>query len=379
MTDRAVSREKRIVHTSLIGIAANLGLAGFKALIGFFSHSIAVMLDAVNNLTDALSSVITILGARYSAKPADRKHPFGHGRIEYFASELIAILVIYAGVTALIESVKKIIDSFGPNPEKPDYELVALIIIAVAVAVKLVLGTFFKKRGRELHSDALVNSGEDARLDAVISASTLVAALLTMLFGIWQIEAWLGAVISLFIIRSGLTMLLDTLSQLLGRRADSDFSRGLKETICSVDGVMGAYDLYLTDYGPDRTMGSVHIEVPDTLTAREIDVLTRTVQETCYEKHGIILTAVGIYSHNTASDEAARIREEIRRQVMSREGVLQIHGFFLDEEKKQIRFDVILDFDLPDRHAAYAALLEDLRQAWPGWSFQVTLDSDISD
>ena len=375
----SVSREKRIVRTSLIGIAANLGLAGFKALIGFLSHSIAIVLDAVNNLTDALSSVITILGARYSAKPADRKHPFGHGRIEYFASELIAMLVIYAGVTALIESVRKIIDSFGPDPVKPSYEVVSLVIIAVAVAVKLLLGAFFKKRGAETHSDTLVNSGEDARLDAVISASTLVAALLTRLFDLWQIEAWLGAVISIVIIRSGITMLLDTLSQLLGRRADSELSKGLKETICSLDGVLGAYDLFLTDYGPDRIMGSVHVEVSDDLSAREIDTLERRIAETCYEQKGVILTAVGIYAQNRHSDEATRIQDEVRKQVMSHDGVLQLHGFYLDEEHKRMRFDVVISFDLPDRQAAYQALVADIRASWPDWQFQIALDSDISD
>ncbi len=373
MTASAPSREKRIIRTSLLGIIANLGLAGAKALIGLLANSIAIVLDAVNNLTDALSSVITILGARYSAKPADRKHPFGHGRIEYFASELIAMLVIYAGVTALIESVKKII-----APEVPDYTPVGLILIALAVGVKLLLGWHFKRVGKETRSDALSNSGEDATLDAVISVSTLVAAALYLIFG-WKLEGWLGAVISIVIIRSGVTMLLDTLSQLLGRRADSEFSKALKKTICSVDGVLGAYDLFLTDYGPDRSMGSVHVEVADDLTAREIDALEHRVAEACYEKHNVIMTAVGIYAQNNHSDEAARIQEEVRRLVMARDGVLQIHGFYVDEEQKQMRFDVVLDFALEDRQAAFEALVADLRQRWPGWQIQVVLESDISD
>ena len=368
-----VTREKKIIRTSLVGIGANIGLAGFKALVGFLSNSIAVVLDAVNNLTDALSSVITILGARYSAKPADRDHPFGHGRIEYFASELIAMLVLYAGITALIESVKKII-----APEKPEYEIPGLIIIAVAVVVKVLLGAFFKKRGAETRSDALTNSGKDATLDAVISASTLVAALLNFIWG-WQLEAWLGAIISLIIIKSGIQMLIDTLSQLLGKRADAALSKELKETICSVEGVQGAYDLFLTDYGPDRTMGSVHVEVADTLTALEVDALTHQVQETCLEKTGVILTAVGIYAQNTRNDEAARIQSEVRRMVAAHDGVLQIHGFYLNEAEKTMRFDVILSFDLPDRAAAYEEIAREVREAWPEWTVRIVLDSDISD
>ncbi len=373
MAEVTVTREKKIIRTSLVGIAANLGLAGFKALIGLLSHSIAVVLDAVNNLTDALSSVITILGARYSAKPADKTHPFGHGRIEYFASELIAMLVLYAGITALIKSVKKII-----HPEEPDYKIYGLIIIAVAVVVKVLLGAFFKKRGRETNSDALTNSGQDATLDAVISASTLVAALLNFIWG-WQLEAWLGAIISVIIIRSGVQMLGDTLSQLLGKRADAELARSIKETVCGVEGVQGAYDLFLTDYGPDRTMGSVHVEVPDTLTALEIDALTHKVQTVCLEKTGVILTAVGIYAQNTQNDEAARVQAEVRRMVTAHDGVLQIHGFYLDAEQRTMRFDVILSFDLPDRQAAYEDILAEVRQAWPGWDVRITLDSDISD
>ncbi len=372
------SREKTIIRTSVIGILTNLGLAGFKALIGLLSHSIAIVLDAVNNLTDALSSVITIFGARYSAKPADRKHPFGHGRIEYFTSELISMLVLYAGITALIESVKKIIESFGPDAARPEYTPVGLIIIAVAVAVKILLGWYFKRVGKATRSDALSNSGEDATLDAVISASTLLAAALYLLFG-WQIEAWLAAVISIYIIWTGAKMLMETISDLLGARAGSDLSTAIKETIAGIDGVLGAYDLFLTDYGPERMLGSVHIEVPDTLTAKEVDALARQVAETCYLKHGVAMTAVGIYAQNTADDEASRIQSDIRRRVTAHDGVLQIHGFYLDEAARVIRLDVILDFALPDRQEVYQRILAEIREAYPDWEIHVTLDTDISD
>ena len=368
-----VSRQKKIVRTSLLGIGANIALAGFKAAVGLLAHSIAIVTDAVNNLTDALSSVITVFSARYSAKPADRKHPFGHGRIEYFAAELIAMLVIYAGITALVESVKKIIER-----ESAVYDTPGLIIIAVAVLVKVLLGWYFKKVGKETNSEALSNSGQDATLDAVISVSTLVAALLNHWLH-WEIEAWLGAAISLFIVYSGAKMLMETVSELLGARADSELSKSIRETINGVDGVLGSYDLFLTDYGPDRMMGSVHIEIPDTLSAREIDALCRKVQETCYLKHSVALTAVGIYAHNTSDDEAARIRDDIRRRVMSHEGVLQLHGFYLDEAAKTIRFDVILDFALPDRHASYDAIVAEIREAYPDWHVSVVLDTDISD
>lgn len=367
------SREQKIIRTSLVGIAANMGLTCFKALIGFLSNSIAIVLDALNNLTDALSSVITILGARYSTKPADRDHPFGHGRIEYFASELIAMLVIYAGITALIASVRKIIAS-----EEAVYRPLFLVVIAVAVAVKVILSVFYQKRGVQTRSDALINSGVDARMDALISASTLAAALLNVIWGI-QLEAWLGAAISLFIIRSGVIMLKDTVSQLLGRRADASLAREIRGVISGIEPVLGVCDLFLTDYGPNRTLGAVHIEVPDTLSATEIDSLTRRVQDTCLERCGVVMTAVGIYAQNIGDDRAASVRAEVYRMVTAHPGVLQIHGFYLDMNSQAMRFDVILDFDLKDRQMVYQEILEEVSSAWPDWRIQITLDSDISD
>ena len=165
------NRNKVIVRTSVIGIIANVFLAGFKAVIGLTANSIAIVMDAVNNISDAASSVITIIGTKLAGREPNKKHPFGYGRIEYLSAMIISVLVLYAGVTAFVESVKKII-----NPEKPDYTAVSLIIVGVAVLVKVILGLFVKKTGKKVNSDSLVNSGSDALLDSVISASTLAAA-----------------------------------------------------------------------------------------------------------------------------------------------------------------------------------------------------------
>ncbi|MCR5587837.1 MAG: cation diffusion facilitator family transporter, partial [Lachnospiraceae bacterium] len=208
------SREKTIIKTSIIGIVANVLLAAFKAVIGLFTHSIAIVMDAVNNISDAGSSLITIVGTRLASKEPDKKHPFGYGRIEYLSAMIISVIVLYAGVTSLVESVKKII-----SPETPDYNAVSLIIVAVAVVVKIVLGRFVKSVGVKVNSDSLINSGEDATLDSVISASTLVAAGIFLVFHV-SLEAWLGAIISVVIIKSGLDMLKETISRILGEKND---------------------------------------------------------------------------------------------------------------------------------------------------------------
>ena len=210
-----MDREKTIVKTGIIGIVTNILLAAFKAFVGLLSNSIAIILDAVNNLSDALSSTITIIGTKLAGKKPDKKHPMGHGRIEYISAAIISMIVLYAGITSLIESVKKII-----NPVTPEYKTVTLIIVAVAVVVKIVLGTYVKKTGEKVNSDALKASGKDALFDSIISASTLVAAIVFLISGV-GIEAYLGAAISVIIIKSGVEMTGDLVERLSAQHHSS--------------------------------------------------------------------------------------------------------------------------------------------------------------
>lgn len=289
-TDMKQERDRAIVRTSAIGIGANLLLAAFKAAVGLAAHSIAVVLDAVNNLSDALSSVITIVGTKLAGRKPDKKHPLGHGRIEYLSAMIVAAIVLYAGVTSLVESVKKII-----TPEAADYSALSLVIIAVAVAVKLVLGRYVKSVGQRVNSGALTASGSDAMFDAILSASVLACALIYIFTGV-GLEAYVGVVIAGFIIKAGVEMLVDTVDDILGRRADRELLADIRKTICEEKDVFGAYDLILHSYGPEQTIGSVHVEVPDTMTAAEIDGLERRVAERVYRAHGVILAGIGIYA-----------------------------------------------------------------------------------
>jgi len=367
-----VNRDKKIIRTSIIGIIANVFLAAFKAAVGLFSNSIAIVLDAVNNISDAASSIITIIGTFLAGKAPDKKHPFGHGRAEYLTATVISMLVTYAGITSMIESVKKII-----TPQKPDYSAVSLVIIAVAVIVKIVLGTYVKGVGKKVNSASLVNSGSDAMLDSVISASTLIAAVVFIETGI-SLEAWLGAVISAVIIKSGIDMLRGAISSLLGERADASLAKKIKATVCSFEDVFGAYDLVLNDYGPDTFLGSVHIEIPDTYSANELDDLTREITEKVLKEHNVILTAIGIYSINTSDNDVVRAREQIEKALLENEYVLQIHGFYFSEERKKIRFDAVVSFKA-DREEIYSYIVSRVGKIYPDYDVQVVLDLDFSD
>ena len=367
------SREKTIIKTSIIGIAANVFLAAFKAVIGLMTHSIAIVLDAVNNISDAGSSLITIIGTKLAGREPDKKHPFGYGRIEYLSAMIISVIVLYAGITSFTESVKKII-----SPQTPEYTGVSLVIVGAAVVVKIVLGKYVKSVGVKVNSDSLVNSGEDAALDSVISASTLAAAVIFLLWGL-SLEAWLGAVISLVIIKSGFEMLKGTVSQILGERSDPELAKSIKQTVTEFDGVEGAYDLVLNNYGPDAWNGSVHIEVPDTYSADRLDRLIREIQTAVFSKHKVILTAIGVYSINTQDDEAKAIERKVREIVFSHEYILQMHGFYLTKETNTIRFDVVVSFDAPDRREVYKAIVSDVQKAFPDHKMQIALDTDFSE
>ena len=367
------NREKIIVRTSVTGILVNVLLAAFKAVVGMLTNSIAIVMDAVNNLSDALSSVITIIGTKLAGKAPDKKHPLGYGRIEYLSAMIISVIILYAGITSLIESIKKII-----NPATPDYSAVALIIIAVAVVAKVLLGLYVKGRGTSVNSDSLVASGKDALNDSIISASTLAAAAIYLLTGL-SLEAWLGAIISIVIIKSGLDMLGETVSQILGVRVDAATSQAVKETIREFEDVNGAYDLIINNYGPERQIGSVHIEVPETMNVVELDRLERQIASTVYKKHHIVMTGISIYATNTGNEEAVRAKDKVQKIIEDYPEVLQSHGFFLDEEAKLITFDIIISYDVEDKDRIYKGILEETSEAFPGYTIHIQLDYDISD
>ena len=366
-------RTKKIIQTSIAGIVTNLLLAVFKAVIGIMTNSIAIVLDAVNNTSDVASSVVTIAGTKLSKKEPDKEHPFGHGRIEYLSAMIIAVIILYAGITSAIEAVKKII-----TPDIPSYSTVPLIIVAVAVVVKVVLGRYVKTVGVMVKSDSLINSGTDASMDAVISAATLVAAVIYLNFNI-SVEAYLGVIISIFIIKAGIDMLRETLSQILGEAADSKLAQKITETVMEFPEVTGAYDLVLHDYGPDVYQGSLHIEIPDIYTADKIDMLTRKIAVAVYEKHNVVLTAIGIYSLNSTDKLAVQIKDTIEELVMMNPYILQMHGFYFNKEEASIRFDLVVSFEAKDRKQVYEYVVGKIQKHYPEYKVEAVMDTEYSD
>ena len=366
------NRSKIIVRTSVIGIAANLGLVVLKAIVGIFANSIAIIMDAINNLSDALSSVITIVGTKLAQKKPDAKHPYGHGRVEYITSLIIAIIILAAGGSAIVESIRSIIEG-----HEPSFNVVSLILIAVAVVVKIVLGLYFRHVGKKVNSEALKGSGIDALFDALLSLGTLISIAVSLIWHV-NIEGYIGIIIGLFMLKSGIDVLRSSLSSIIGERTSKETSDAIKHLVCENPEVKGAYDLIINNYGPDRGIGSIHIEVDDSMTAKEIHPLTRRITGQVFEKFGIIMT-VGIYASNNSNPIINKIKNDIHDEVLKHPTIKQIHGFYCNQEIKSISFDVIVDFKDKDAPKLIQEIHDTLANKYPDYQFYIVEDKDFSD
>ena len=366
-----MDREKKIIKTSILGIIVNIILVAFKATVGLIVNSIAIILDAVNNLSDALSSIITIIGTKLSGKAPDREHPYGHGRIEYFASVIIAVLVLIAGLVSFKESFLKII-----SPESADYSTISLIIVAVAVVVKFVIGRYVKNVGKSINSQSLIASGTDAFMDAVLSFSTLIAAIISIMWNL-DLEGYLGVIISLIIIKSGIDILRETLNIMIGQRADTELTNKIKVKMLEHEEVQGVYDLALHNYGPSNLIGSAHIQVRDDMLANEIHMLTREIAYTIYKEFGIVLT-IGIYAANNKG-EFADVKKELEKILSQYKDIIQMHGFYGDKNKKIVSFDLILDFKAEEPKKLQEEIIKAIKEKFPQYEYNIVLDIDISD
>ena len=362
------NRNNRITKVSLIGIGVNAVISAFKVIVGLLSNSVAVLLDAVNNVSDALSSAITIVGVKLAGRKPDSRHPFGYGRVEYFSAILVAGIIFAAGASSMVESIKAII-----HPEPTSFSWVTVMVIVVAIVGKVIQGKYFVSRGKSLNSDALVASGLDATSDAMLSASTLFGAAVSMLWDI-NIDGYVGVLISAFIIKTGIETLLDPLGKVVGKKVQGDLAASIKGKVTELPGVLGAYDLILHDYGPDKAIGSIHIEVSGTLPSHQIQKICRRVSALVYSEFQAIVT-VGIYVVNDTDPEVIAMREDIRQMALSQDGVQQMHGFFADEE--EIAFDIVVSFD-HDAHIISSWLKEQIVKKYPGRKVLITIDTNYS-
>lgn len=366
-----MNRDKQIIKVSYIWIITNIVLVIFKAIVWFLSNSIAIILDAVNNLSDVISSVVTIIWTKLSAKKPDKEHPYWHGRIEYFASVIIAVIILTAWLAAFKESIEKII-----HPEETNYTIVTLAVVLVGVFVKIFLWRYVKNQWKKLNSGSLIASGTDAISDSVLSLSTFIAALISIFFNIW-LEWYLWVIISIFIIKAAYEILKDTINEMIGIRADSELTQKLRSKIQDFDEVLWVYDLALHSYGPNKVIWTAHIQVRDDMTAKEIHRLTRNIQVWIYSEFGIIIT-IWIYASNN-DWEFGKIQKELNQIIRNYENIIQMHGFYVDDSTNNISFDLIFDYKEEHPEKIVRKIKKEIKEKFPNYDYSVIIDKDISE
>ena len=368
-----MNREGQIIRASALNVAGNVILAVTKGVVGTLTGSVSITMDAVNSLVDALSSIVAIVGARISSKAADQSHPFGYGRAEYLTSNFIAALILAAGVSAFIEAVKSILD-----PSKPEYTVVALVIVAGAAMVKFVLGFYLKREGKRLKSASLTGSGTDSVMDGFVSTATLASGILFMTLG-WDVEAWLAAGIALLIIKSGLSLHLDAASKLLGERVHPHVASKVEKVARSIDEVKLANGVVLMDFGPDKTGGTIHVTVDGSMTVAEFDAVARAVHDRVKTECGVSLAGVTPYPYIPDDDNIRKIRADIGRIVWLHDHVVELNGLYVDTITSTIRFDAVASFDTPNTNELHAELVSECSERYPDWDFDIRVLLDVGD
>ena len=365
-------REYVIIKTSVISIVSNILLVLMKAIIGVMANSIAIITDAINNLSDALSSIMTIIGTKLANRRADRDHPYGHGRAEYITSFLVSTIVLYAGAATLAESIKKIF-----NHGIVDYSTITIVILIIGIVGKFILGIYVKRVGKKINSGALRASGVDAFNDGLLSVAVLIAVIVYLVFKV-NIEAYVGILVSLYIIRTGLVLIKESVDSMIGKRIDNQLIGKIKREILKDQRILGVYDLVLNDYGPERYMGSAHIELPNDMTVSDVDKLSRQITDNIMRKYGIILHTIGVYSINKKDSETRMVYDEIKKLVFAHKHVLELHGFSLDKKSKTIVFDIVIDFNTLDHDKLRRDIYREVKRLYPDYEINIILDADTS-
>lgn len=267
---------------SIVGIVCNVLLCGFKMLVGFLTGSVAITADAINNLSDASSSIISLLGFKLSEKPADDEHPYGHGRYEYLSALTVAALVMVVGFEMVGSSLDKIL-----NPAPVDFGLFPVIVLVASILVKLWMALFNNKIGKRINSATLIATAKDSRNDVISTAAVLASAVISH-FTSLQLDGWMGMAVALFILYSAYGLIVDSISPLLGDPPSAELVNSINEKILSYPGVLDTHDLIIHDYGPGRKFASVHVEMAAEANVLESHDIIDNIERDLSEEFGML-------------------------------------------------------------------------------------------
>ena len=327
------------VLSSIVGIFCNVLLFAAKFLIGVLMHSISVMADGFNNLSDAASSIISFIGVKMAEKPADEEHPFGHGRIEYIAALVVAFLVIEVGLSFLKSSIGKL-----KNPEEITFELIPFLILILSIGVKLWLAYFNTKLGKKIASKVMMATAADSMGDVITTSATILSILVCTFTG-YNIDAIAGLVVSLIVMWAGVGIAKDTLEPLIGQAADPELAAKIKQEVESYDGITGTHDLIVHDYGPNRSMASIHAEVPRDVDIEASHEIIDRIEREVSKKLGIFLV-IHMDPVEVRDERVLAVKDTVQKILYELDPEVTFHDFRMVWGEKRINliFDVLVPF-----------------------------------
>lgn len=364
------SREGIIATTSGLGIAVNVLIATMKVVVGLMASSIAIVSEGVNNAADALTSVLTLLGTKLAGKHPDEEHPFGYGRVEYLTSLVISVLILVTGIEMLKSAVELIF-----HPEELNISVVSLVLVAVSAVVKFCLGVYTIAMGKKANSGALEAVGLDCRNDAFVSIVTIGSAVAFLVFGLY-IDAYVGVFTSLLILKAGVDVLRDTVSDLLGRPGEKELATRLYHEIRSTEGILGAADMMLHNYGPDAYSGSVNIEIDHEKTVGEIYQFLHKLQlRIMYEYH--VVMVFGIYAVDNDHEEVKAINKSVGKFVKETDHVKSFHAVYLEPGTDMLYCDLVVDYELPDWDKLRGDFTAYMQEHYPDKKLMLTIETEF--
>lgn len=360
----------------IVGVCTNVILFIIKLSVGLITSSISIMADAFNNLSDAASSLITIFGFKLSSMPADKEHPFGHGRIEYLSALVVACMVMIVGLQFIKSSFEKII-----NPEPVTFEFIPCILLLVSIGLKVWLSRFNKFIGNKINSSALKAASVDA-LGDVFTSSAVAISFLAAKFTTLPIDGYIGMVVALFIVYSGFTLIKDTINPLLGEAPDPELVEAIKEKVSSYDNILGTHDLIIHNYGPGRCMASIHAEIPSDISVVKIHEIVDEAERQISKDLNIYLV-IHIDPVCVIEGEVKKAYSEILQLVNEIDFIESIHDFRVvgEGEVKNLIFDVVIDTSKKMKYSddeLKEMINNRIKKLHPSYNCVITLDKNYT-
>ncbi len=327
------------VLASIVGICCNILLFAVKFLIGFLLGSISVMADAWNNLSDAASSIISYIGVKMAEKPADEEHPFGHGRIEYIAAFVVSFLIMEVGLSFLKTSIDKLM-----NPGEVIFEWIPFLILTLSVVVKLWMAHFNRKLGKRIQSQVMLATAADSMGDVITTSTTILSLIIYGFFDI-NIDAIAGLFVSLVVMWAGFNIAKDTLKPLIGEAGDPKLAERIQQDIESYDGILGTHDLIVHNYGPNRSMATIHAEVPCDVDIAICHELIDKIEREISKQHRIILV-IHTDPIEVKDERVLTVKEKLTQILKELDEQVTFHDFRMvwGEKQTNLIFDVVVPF-----------------------------------